>query len=375
MKIWVIGRGYPATSNGMWGSFELDQAKLLARGGNEVCYIALTLSFFKRREPRGFRRFEENGVSIYIYSQFYFPGKMGIYLEKFEDECWRRLLNEAEGELGMPELIHVHYPSMISSTYEINQYRQKGVKLFVTEHWSRVLINNLKKHEMIRLRYYGLHANCFISVGQQLLDAACCLTDISVPKEIIPDLASPLFRIAEKKKFSDIFMFIIVGRLVPIKQFDLVIKQFIERFDGNDKVMLKVIGSGKARASLERIAVGCHQIQFTGALNPEDVAKEIAGADALISYSKYETFCVPVVEAWMCGKPAIISNKAGISSYMTKERGIEVPFDCPAQLGRAMIDMYHNYDKYDSEKIAGYAEHMFSEKTIYEKLIELYKKY
>lgn len=375
MKIWVIGRGYPTTCNGTWGSFELEQAKLLGRNGHEVCYIALTLSFFNRKEPRGLRKFGENDVHIFIDSHFYFPGKMGIYLENFEDQCWKRLLNEAEREFGMPELIHVHYPSMISSINEIHQYQCRGVKLFVTEHWSRVLNNKLKNHELARLKYYGLHADCFISVGQQLLDAACLLAEISVPKEIVPDLASHMFCVGEKKKSGGKFTFVIVGRLVPLKQFDLVIKQFIEKFSGNDEVMLKVIGSGKARAYLERIAAGCHKIQFTGALRLEEVAKEIAKADALISYSKYETFCVPVIEAWMCGKPAIVSNKAGVSSYMTRECGTEAPFDNPAQLGRAMLDMYHNYKKYDSEKIAGYAESMFSEKAIYESLMRIYKKY
>ena len=50
MKIWIIGRGYPTTENRNWGSFEFEQAKLLSENGYEVVYIALTLSFFDRKD-------------------------------------------------------------------------------------------------------------------------------------------------------------------------------------------------------------------------------------------------------------------------------------------------------------------------------------
>lgn len=373
MKVWVIGRGYPTTSNGMWGSFELEQAKLLARNGHEVCYIALTLSFLNRKDIRGFRRFEEGGVYIYTYSHLYFPGKFGIYLEGFEDKCWRMLLDQVKDDFGMPDLIHVHYLSMISSINEIDKYRSSGVRLFVTEHWSRILTNNLKKHEVARLKYYGAKSHCFMSVGQQLLEAASDLVEISVPTEIVPNLVSPVFK-AEKKYGND-FTFIIVGRLVPLKQFDVVIQQFMENFSGNDNVRLKVIGSGPEKAALKKLAAGCKQIMFTGTLKLADVAKEITTANVLVSYSKYETFCVPVAEAWLCGRPVIISDKAGIACYTNEDNGITIPFDKPDELGNAMLEMYNNYDKYEVEKILGYAQDAFGEEAIYKKLISVYERY
>lgn len=78
MKIWIIGRGYPTTSSGMWGSFELEQARLLARKGYDVSYIALTLSFFDRKAPRGLRNFQNGGVKVYACSYFFCPGKAGM---------------------------------------------------------------------------------------------------------------------------------------------------------------------------------------------------------------------------------------------------------------------------------------------------------
>lgn len=373
MKIWVIGRGYPTTSNGMWGSFELEQAKLLNRNGHEVCYIALTLSFLNRKDPRGFRKFEEEGVRIYTYSHLYFPGKLGFYWERFEDNCWKLLLDKVKDDSGMPELIHVHYPSMISSIQEIEKYRSVGIRLFVTEHWSRVLINTLKKHEIGRLRYYGANANCFMSVGKQLLDAASNLVDISVPTEVVPNLVSPLFR-AEKNTHSN-FTFVVIGRLVRLKQFDIVIQQFIKKFSENKNIRLVVIGSGSERKKLENLTVGNDQIRFAGELELKNVAIELNKADVLVSFSKYETFCVPVAEAWLCGKPTIVSDKEGVASYLNHNLGISVPYDNPSELGNAMYEIYNNYEEYDSEIISEYARSIFSEKVIYDKLVKAYELY
>ena len=36
MVIWVVGRNYPLPDNDMQGSFELEQAKMLARYGYDV---------------------------------------------------------------------------------------------------------------------------------------------------------------------------------------------------------------------------------------------------------------------------------------------------------------------------------------------------
>lgn len=375
MKIWVVGRGYPTTANRQWGSFELEQAKLLARNGHEVSYIAMTLSFFNREDPRGFKRFSEENVNIYTYSHFYFPGKLGIYLQAFEDRCWDRLLAKIQHSCGLPDVIHIHYPSMISSIHVIEKYRNEGVKIFVTEHWSRVLVNDLRKHELVRLKYYASCANGFLCVGEQLQEAVRSLAEVSVPMDVVPNLISPLFKWKDCKAKKEPFTFILVGRLIAIKQFDIVIRQFINKFGGNSAVKLKIIGAGSERKHLEKMSVGCSQIEFTGSLKLEEVAQEVAAANVLISYSRYETFSVPVIEAWACGKPVIISDRVGAVSYMKEELGIVVPYDSPEKLGAAMVEMRTRYEEYNPKMISEYARSNFCDAAIYDKLSEIYRRY
>ncbi len=373
MKVWVIGRGYPTLANRMCGSFEIEQAKLLARNGYDVSYIALTLSFFNRKDPRGLRVFEDDDVNVYAYSHFYFPGKAGIYLERFEDKCWSTLFEKAEKETGLPDIIHVHYPSMISSINEIEKYRKHGVKLFVTEHWSRVLINNLGKHEIVRLKYYAAHANCFASVSETLQDAVKKLTEETVTLEVIPNIVSPLFFDAVEEKKDDSFTFITVGRLIPLKQFDVVIKQFLKEFSGNGKVKLRIVGSGAERRKLESLARKNSQITFTGGLALADVAKEIANANVLVSFSKYETFAAPVAEAWACGKPTIVSRRAGVVNFANEGVGIVVEENAPEKLGAAFRIIYAEYSKYNSEKIKNFAKENFSDQAVMRRLEIMYR--
>lgn len=376
MKIWVVGRDYPTVANNMWGSFEFEQAKLLAEHGHNVSYISLTLSFFSRGDKRGFRTFEDSSVKVYACSHLYFPGKISVYLEKFEDKCWEKLMLKAFNDMGLPDIIHIHYPSMIGSINVIESYRKKGAKIFVTEHWSRVLTDRLKNFEINRLAYYAEKANCFFSVGKPLQDAVRKKVNVSVPMEVIPNNISPAFslnEITDTKKKN--FVFLAVGRLTALKQFDVIIREFNALFNKNDSVRLKIIGSGEDLSKLKNEAGNSGKITFTGTLSKKEVAKEMANADALVSYSKYETFCVPIVEALFCGKPVISSDTTGVSSFINKKLGIVADHKDPNKLREAMNYIYNNIDKYDPKLISDFANDNFSGNAIYHKFIAAYTRY
>ncbi|MBR4580619.1 MAG: hypothetical protein IKO32_05235, partial [Lachnospiraceae bacterium] len=64
MRIWVIGRGYPTKQNKLLGSFEFEQAKMLADHGNEVFYPTVSLYYPHQGKKVGFVKKEEHGVKI-----------------------------------------------------------------------------------------------------------------------------------------------------------------------------------------------------------------------------------------------------------------------------------------------------------------------
>ncbi|MBO4456364.1 MAG: glycosyltransferase [Butyrivibrio sp.] len=379
MKIWVVGRGCPTVYNRMWGAFELEQARLLSKGGYDVTYISVTFSFFGRKDVRGLRTFEEDGLKVITFSHLYFPGKTGIRLESFEEKRFDRVYREAEDISGVPDVIHVHYPSMLGGTAAVERYRQRGVKIVVTEHWSRVLNKRLSAFEKENLRYYVRNSDCLISVSTALLNSIKELVGSAVNSNVIPNVAAPCFfeegdieeGLSEK---DDVFTFICVGRFAAVKQFDVIAKCFKESFKDDDKVRLKFIGTGERFGKVKKICEGDARISFAGTLEKGELSKAVKASDALVSFSRYETFAVPVIEAWACGKPVIVSGSSGVSEYADEGRGIVVPAEDSSRLCKAFQDMYRLRDNYNPKGIRKYAEDNFSSDAVRSALEEVYSK-
>ena len=111
---------------------------------------------------------------------------------------------------------------------------------------------------------------------------------------------------------------------------------------------------------------------MTGTLSREKTAQRVAQADSLVCYSRLETFGVPVIEAWACGKPVVASNCLGFLEYWRDDLGYVVPWDDLEPLKKAMQGIYEKRNQYDSEKIAQFAQDNFGEKKLCDTLSEIY---
>lgn len=201
MKIWVIGRSYPQDSNNMQGSFELEQAKMLANHDHNVTYISCIFHPFKKVKNWGFSNFIEDHVNIITYSQIYTIERMKLHFEPFKKKIWKKLLKYVERENGIPDIIHVHYPSNITVADTILSYKEYGVKIICTEHWSQVLNNNIDKYELNQLKKYVKYSDTFLSVSKSLKDSITKLT-MSDNIEILPNMVNKNFQISKKDRIS-----------------------------------------------------------------------------------------------------------------------------------------------------------------------------
>ena len=114
MVVWVIGRNFPLPGNGMQGSFEWEQAKMLSRRGNEVHYLTCALHPTRRiKGQTGFRSWKEDGVSVSVLSVCFAPRVYPVYFVEGRNRRWKSLFREVERRNGTPDVIHVHYPAML----------------------------------------------------------------------------------------------------------------------------------------------------------------------------------------------------------------------------------------------------------------------
>lgn len=378
MKIWVIGRNYPDQSNNGQGSFELEQAKMLAKRGNEVTYIACVLHPFWRIKNGGFVDFDDAPVKVITYSGFFTPHMTDPmiqfpYFPKLRNSKWEKLLGKVEESVGLPDVIHIHFPLMVLSAEVFKKYHDRGVKVVVTEHWTKVINKKLDRYETNQMIAYLDFAAAYLAVGYSLKRAIIEITGTDKEIQVVPNIVNDAFK--PSKAEHEGFRFGIVGRLVPEKQMDKVIEAFADAFKGDSNTQLIIVGGGPERKHLEDLAAMLgvsQQIAFKGLLGREKTAEAVRELDCLVCFSKYETFGVPVIEAWASGIPVITTTADCITDCWDDRLGISITYTDDAALQTAMRYMKNNKEQYDHDFIADYAVDHYSEETIYNALMKIY---
>lgn len=166
-----------------------------------------------------------------------------------------------------------------------------------------------------------------------------------------------------------------MGALTKNKQFDKIIKAFIQQFSDIENCELRIIGDGKELKNLKNL-VKKNEIQdkviFYGRLSRVETSSKVSESDALVSFSKSETFCVPIIEAWACGIPVITSDTVSVNEVWDDRLGFKIIDSTVTGLSNYMKYVFENYEIFDKEYIRHYALSNYSEESIYKKLIYFY---
>jgi glycosyltransferase involved in cell wall biosynthesis len=138
----------------------------------------------------------------------------------------------------------------------------------------------------------------------------------------------PAARVRLRTEFglpADAYVIGVLGRLDPIKRFDLVIRAAAPLLDEQHRLL--VVGDGQMRPGLEaeaaRLGVA-ELVTFTG--QRLDVAAVLSCLDLFIASSEQETFGLSVLEALANGLPALYTTCPALDGIRT-ERARQVPGD------------------------------------------------
>jgi glycosyltransferase involved in cell wall biosynthesis len=125
-----------------------------------------------------------------------------------------------------------------------------------------------------------------------------------------------------------------VGRLTPSKGFDILVKAF--RQAGLPGAKLTIVGEGRARHRLERLAEG--QVTFTG--HRHDAKDCFQAFDLFVSPSRYEPFGRVIVEALDGGVPVIATDVLGPRDIARRYPVELVPTEDPATMAAALRHVF-----------------------------------
>ena len=352
---------------------------MLAKRGNEVTYIACVLHPFWRIKNSGIVEFDDDLIKVIAYSGFFTPHMTDPmiqfpYFPKLRNSKWEKLLGKVEESVGLPDVIHIHFPLMVLSAEVFKKYHDRGVKVIVTEHWTKVINRKLDRYETNQMIAYLDYAAAYLAVGYSLKRAIIEITGTDKEIQVVPNIVNDAFK--PSKAEHEGFRFGIVGRLVPEKQMDKVIEAFADAFKGDSNTQLIIVGGGPERKHLEDLAAMLgvsQQIAFKGLLGREKTAEAVRELDCLVCFSKYETFGVPVIEAWASGIPVITTTADSITDCWDDRLGISINCTDVDKLEAAMYQMVKEKRKYDKAYISEYAISMYSEDNVFNRLIEIYK--
>jgi len=152
------------------------------------------------------------------------------------------------------------------------------------------------------------------------------------------------FHIKHRLTESD-FVFCAAGRLVSVKNFELLICSFVKAFSKDQPVRLIIYGEGPLRNKLQELIETegyCGKIHLPGRTN--DMAEAYAHADAFVLSSDFEGMPNALIEAMAAGLPCISTDCPTGPSDLIENRisGILVPVQDEAAMSAAMKIIYED---------------------------------
>lgn len=198
-------------------------------------------------------------------------------------------------------------------------------------------------------------------------------------EEVIPNGVS-VAELAAGAPRSDLGAYVLsVGRLVPQKGFETLLRAFAELRAAHRSYRLLIAGEGPSRPSIEAEAgrLGLAEVVvFLGAVPRTELPDLYAGAGAVVLASNHEAFGLAALEAMAAGAPLVATAVGGIPELATDGRSaLLVPPDDPAALATALLRLVGDPQLRESLKAAASrAAARYSWETVLDRHEALYER-
>ena len=143
------------------------------------------------------------------------------------------------------------------------------------------------------------------------------------------------------------FVFIVVARLSPEKQFPVLLEAFQSVVAAHTRVHLLIVGGGRAKDDLEKLTqrLGLTQsVTFAGLVDFEDVPHHLAAADAFAFPSTSETQGLVLAEGMAAGLPVVAVDAPGNRDVVQHEVNGLLTENSPEALAAGMVRLLENPD-------------------------------
>lgn len=288
--------------------------------------------------------------------------KWRVYLQK----CLYKRLRK---QLSAPDITHVHmFPGGDFARW---LKREQQIPYLVTEHLSGFSEERYTQRQLhcAMLTYADSAFNISVSNHlKALLEEKLGSPFKVIPNSINTDHFTLKSRVNQKQRF------ITVGRLVKIKNHEMLIAAFSELVKNNPDVHLTIVGDGPEKANLKQKikTLGLlEKVTLTGHADLSEVRSLMHEQDIFVLSSVYETFGVVMIEALSSGLPVVSTDCQGAKEIVTApELGI-ICDNNQSALTAAMQQMLEQ--EFDSELLRHHVVERYSAHQTQAAIMALYQ--
>ncbi len=314
---------------------------------------------------------------IYFKKTGSFVGRLNSFRKwiRFSKKAVKEYINQN----GKPQLVHVHIAlraGMLARWIK----RKWGIDYVITEHWAGYLpeaekkLSDLPFYIQITCRSILRNAASISVVSSYLGE---CLEKIlpGISLKIIPNVVdTSIFKPVSTEK-NETVSFIHISLLNYQKNADDIVRAMNILKKENRNFHLMIFGPFKEelRKLVEDLDLRS-EISFHNEIPQVELSKFVQRSDALILYSRYETFGCVIIEALACGKPVILSDLPVLHENAQEDfNAVFAPKENPAELASKLRWFMHNREKFNNAAIAQQAALMYNYDEVGKQFLNWYE--
>lgn len=317
---------------------------------------------------------------VYYYIKSFKPSVLNkifsewTYRRLFKKQVIKHIIDQN------PDLVHVHV-GMKAGNIARWIKRKYQIPYVVSEHWTGLLKeaeDNLSKRSLFWKHSWEKviqQAAAISAVSAHLAQSIKTTFNIS-RCEVIPNVVNTnIFYTNISQSPNRFIKFLHISTLDAFKNPLLILQAFAIVVKTQPEVMLTVVGPEKEEIQqwIRKEKLEQH-IKLRHEMSQPELATLMQKQDALVLYSRYETFGCVVIEANACGKPVIVSD-IPVFHETVKEgvNGLFAPSNNIMALAQTIKKCMEESMLFNAEKISEEATAKYSYQTIGKTFSEWYK--
>ncbi|MBL0359060.1 MAG: glycosyltransferase [Chitinophagaceae bacterium] len=326
---------------------------------------------------------EQKLANITTYIVYYGLSKWGGALERILSlrkyvSLHKKIVDKIISETGRPDLVHVNV-AMKAGLVARKIKQQYNIPYIVTEHWTAY-------YKQARPNVFEM-GNYFCRLTRAILKEAALLLTVSdelgkaindglinVHYQVLPNVVDTAVFYPAQKNDEEVLKLVHVSSMEYQKNVEAIIVALSMWKQQGGKFVMQLYGPLKQHLLQLVTSQGLeNDVFFKGEVLQQELAPAVQQADALILYSRYETFGCVLIEANACGVPVIVSNLPVFHEFITERlNGIFVEDDNPEKLAAALIEFTNTKNSFDKAAIAKSTKERFGFDTVGRQLKNIY---